>query len=184
MADTFSDSDRAYMLQALSLAQEAYDVGEVPVGCVFVHESRGVLGQGRNCTNESLNGTRHAEFEVIDQIMAMRPPEISISDYVSDIFPQTDLYVTVEPCVMCAAALRQLGIRRVVYGCGNDKFGGCGSVFNIHQDGVGIGSNYQAMGGLFRKEAVMMLRRFYVQENEHAPVPKKKASRVLKTNFD
>ncbi|KAJ1328445.1 hypothetical protein BSLG_010177 [Batrachochytrium salamandrivorans] len=120
MADTFSDSDRAYMLQALSLAQEAYDVGEVPVGCVFVHESRG--------------GTRHAEFEVIDQIMAMRPPEISISDYVSDIFPQTDLYVTVEPCVMCAAALRQLGIRRVVYGCGNDKFGGCGSVFNIHQE--------------------------------------------------
>ncbi|KAH6562988.1 hypothetical protein BASA60_010905 [Batrachochytrium salamandrivorans] len=159
MADTFSDSDRAYMLQALSLAQEAYDVGEVPVGCVFVHESRGVLGQGRNCTNESLNGTRHAEFEVIDQIMAMRPPEISISDYVSDIFPQTDLYVTVEPCVMCAAALRQLAE-------------------------LGIGSNYQAMGGLFRKEAVMMLRRFYVQENEHAPVPKKKASRVLKTNFD
>lgn len=50
----------------------------------------------------------------------------------ASVFAECDLYVTVEPCVMCAAALRLLRFRRVFYGCGNDRFGGCGSVLNVH----------------------------------------------------
>ncbi|KAI9098116.1 cytidine deaminase-like protein [Phlyctochytrium arcticum] len=161
------------MKAALDQAQEAYDVGEVPVGCVFVHNGE-IIGRGRNRTNESLNGTRHAEFEAVDQILLSHPPTV---------FPQTDLYVTVEPCVMCAGALKILGVRKVYFGCGNDKFGGCGTVFEINQDECSPGTAYPAESGFFKEEAIMMLRRFYVRENNHAPVPKRKTNRTLKSDI-
>lgn len=72
-----------------------------------------------------MQGTRHAEFVAIASILQSHP--ISI-------FHQTDLYVTVEPCIMCASALRQYGIRTVYYGCSNDRFGGTGSVLSIHSE--------------------------------------------------
>ena len=77
-----------------------------------------------NETNKSLNGTRHAELVAINQILAEHP---------IGVFKETDLYVTVEPCVMCASALRQYGIRAVYFGCWNERFGGTGGVLNIHQ---------------------------------------------------
>lgn len=70
-------------------------------------------------------GTRHAELVAINSILRQNP--ISI-------FPETDLYVTVEPCIMCAAALRQYGIRAVYYGCANERFGGTGGVLSIHSE--------------------------------------------------
>jgi len=78
-----------------------------------------------NDTNRSLNGTRHAEFVAIEQILTEHPMSI---------LHETVLYVTVEPCVMCASALRQYGIKAVYYGCANDKFGGTGGVMNIHSE--------------------------------------------------
>ncbi|KAI8904586.1 hypothetical protein PhCBS80983_g04133 [Powellomyces hirtus] len=162
-----------FMRAALDQAQEAFDVGEVPVGCVFVLGGQ-VIGRGRNRTNETLNGTRHAEFVAIDQILKSHPPRV---------FREVDLYVTVEPCVMCASALRHVGIRKVYFGCGNDKFGGCGSVFDVHQDEVNQGTAYEVEGGFYREEAIMMLRRFYVRENNHAPAPKRKTNRVLKEDI-
>ena len=77
----------------------------------------------------------------------------------------TDLYVTVEPCIMCASALRQFGIRSVYFGCLNDRFGGTGGVMTVHMD-EGVDPPYPVYGGLFREEAIMLLRRFYVQEND------------------
>lgn len=81
------------------------------------------------------------------------------------ILRDTDLYVTVEPCIMCASALRQYGIRAVYFGCLNDRFGGCGGVMNIHAD-QSVDRPFPVFGGLFREEAIMLLRRFYVQEND------------------
>ena len=81
------------------------------------------------------------------------------------ILKETDLYVTVEPCIMCASALRQYGIRAVYFGCLNDRFGGCGGVMHIHAD-KSVDPPFPVYGGLFREEAIMLLRRFYVQENE------------------
>lgn len=89
------------------------------------------------------------------------------------------LYVTVEPCVMCASLLRQLGIKKVFFGAVNDKFGGTGGVFNIHKnvnpldgacdmsrgDGGNVEPGYEVEGGWGRDDAVGLLRRFYVQEN-------------------
>jgi len=91
------------------------------------------------------------------------------------------LYVSVEPCLMCASAMRQVGIDRVYYGCSNDRFGGCGGVRSINKDPrLAYSKTYQAIGGYRRAEAIMLLRRFYVTENVNAPRPKKKHNRVLK----
>lgn len=96
--------------------------------------------------------------------------------------------MTVEPCIMCASALRQYQIRAVYFGCGNERFGGTGSVLSLHSefvlllhdwlaqagtnacinsDSPGIDQPYRLYGGLFHKEAIMLLRRFYIQENEN-----------------
>ena len=92
--------------------------------------------------------------------------------------------MTVEPCVMCAAALRYLGLGKVFYGCGNERFGGCGSVLDVHSSEIYLPKEIPALEckvlNEFRTECVMLLRRFYVRENEKAPNPKKKAKRVLK----
>jgi tRNA(Arg) A34 adenosine deaminase TadA len=76
----------------------------------------------RFCTPTDRQATLHAELEAIDHLLPTNPAPLSA----------ITLYVTVEPCVMCASALRQIGIGRVVYGCGNDRFGGCGSVICIN----------------------------------------------------
>ncbi|GAA6012089.1 hypothetical protein JCM10207_005124 [Rhodosporidiobolus poonsookiae] len=94
------------------------------------------------------------------------------------------LYVTVEPCIMCASAMRQVGIEKVVYGCANDRFGGVGGVRSIHSDPRLLYSPpYPAIGGYRREEAIMLLRRFYISENTSAPKPKKKSNRILKTDI-
>jgi tRNA-specific adenosine deaminase 2 len=69
-----------------------------------------------------IQATLHAELEAIDHLLPTNPPPLS----------SITLYVTVEPCVMCASALRQIGIGKVIYGCGNDRFGGCGSVIDVN----------------------------------------------------
>ncbi len=70
-------------------------------------------------------GTRHAEFVAIDEMLQNHPLHA---------IQETDLYVTVEPCIMCASALRQYRIRRVFFGCGNERFGGTGSVLSVHSE--------------------------------------------------
>ncbi|EOD43836.1 tRNA-specific adenosine deaminase subunit tad2 [Neofusicoccum parvum] len=162
-----------FMREALRMAELALATDETPVGCVFVRDGR-VIGRGMNDTNRSLNGTRHAEFVAISQILAQHP---------ASILRETDLYVTVEPCVMCASALRQFGIRAVYFGCWNDRFGGTGGVLNVHED-PSVDRPYPVHGGIFREDAIMLLRKFYVQENVKAPEPKQKGTRELKTDIE
>ncbi|KAI4943913.1 hypothetical protein J4E91_009060 [Alternaria rosae] len=168
--------ERAYhegfMREAIAMAELALKSDETPVGCVFVKDGE-VIGRGMNETNRTLNGTRHAEFVAIAGILSKHP--ISILN-------ETDLYVTVEPCVMCASMLRQYGIRAVYFGCWNERFGGTGGVLNIHSD-ASVDKPYPVTGGIFREEAIMLLRKFYVQENEKAPEPKQKKTRELKTEI-
>ncbi|RMY63001.1 hypothetical protein D0863_10768 [Hortaea werneckii] len=161
-----------FMRKAIEMAELALSSDETPVGCVFVHNGK-IIGRGINGTNASLNGTRHAEFVALAEIMAKHPPSI---------LRETDLYVTVEPCIMCASALRQYRIRAVYFGCLNDRFGGCGGVMTVHSD-PGLDPAYPVYGGLFREEAIMLLRKFYVQENNKAPDPKPKKNRELKTEI-
>lgn len=82
--------------------------------------------QHSTITNK-LQGTRHAEFIAIAEVL---------QNYPKSILQSTDLYVTVEPCVMCASALKQYRIRCVYYGCANDRFGGTGGVLSLHSESV------------------------------------------------
>ncbi|KAI0352752.1 cytidine deaminase-like protein [Trametes cingulata] len=169
-----------WMQCAMDMAEEALSAQEVPVGCVFVRDNK-VIARARNRTNQLRNATRHAELEAIDEILADKQLTPEVTEYP---LSETTLYVTVEPCIMCASALRQMGIKEVFYGCDNDRFGGCGSVLGVneilpHPKHPG----YRAVGGYLRDEAIMILRRFYITENTNAPVPKSKANRVLKTEI-
>lgn len=85
---------------------------------------------------------------------------------------------------MCASALRQLGIRKVYFGCSNDRFGGCGGVLKVHEGNEvnGRGGGYEVVGGIYSSSAVVKLREFYVQENGRAPAATSKKGRELKTD--
>ncbi|KAL9058336.1 MAG: hypothetical protein Q9162_001791 [Coniocarpon cinnabarinum] len=161
-----------FMREAIGMAELALRSDETPVGCVFVHNGE-VVGRGMNDTNRSLNGTAHCEFIAIRQLLESKP---------ASFLQECDLYVTVEPCIMCAALLRQFQIHAVYFGCANERFGGTGGVLNVHSD-PSVDPAHPVYGGLFKEEAIMLLRRFYVQENEKAPEPHKKANRELKTEI-
>ncbi|KAJ7087295.1 cytidine deaminase-like protein [Mycena belliarum] len=170
-----------FMAEAMAMAEEALAAGEVPVGCVFVRD-RKIIAKARNRTNELRNATRHAELEAIDEILS--DPRLTSTGAGRYPLSDTTLYVTVEPCIMCASALRQMGIKEVFYGCTNDRFGGCGGVISVNSS-IEHPSHppYNAAGGYLREEAILILRRFYVTENSNAPAPKSKANRVLKTEI-
>lgn len=158
---------------AIEMAKEAMRAGEVPIGCVIVNSRTGdIVASGRNRTNETKNATRHAELEALDKLK-----EHNATDLI--------MYVTVEPCIMCTCALRKVCIKKVFFGCWNDRFGGCGSVLDAHEK---YSSNYGTLSVVFlkeyRTECVSLLRHFYLTENSNAPVPKKKDKRVFKDVVD
>lgn len=133
--------------------------------------------------------TRHAELEAIDYILSQQPPKNPAFGRKPHDGPpgdnpllRTTLYVTIEPCLMCASALRQIGIGRVVFGAGNERFGGNGTVLPIQSTPhLPLSPPYRSDGGYLREEAILILRQFYLTENTKAPKPKAKARRVLKT---
>lgn len=174
---------------ALKLARYALDHGETPVACVFVHEkSDSVVAYGLNDTNDSLSGTAHAEFVAMRMLRDAVQAQGYASVQLKQLFKEIVCYVTVEPCIMCASALKQMGIHKIVFGCGNDRFGGNGTVLSIHSDKsttVAGSTEYDRtilVPGIRRREAIMLLRYFYVRENDRAPKPRTKAERNLDKN--
>ena len=166
---------------ALREAKLALEEKEVPIGCAFVHKTRGLISKARNATVAQRNGARHAELIAIDDIILNQKEN-------PNIFTECDLYVTVEPCIMCASALRQLRVRKVHFGCANERFGGCGGLVSVHDDrnnSVSLEQDplppMQVCGGEYADEAIELLRLFYSQENEWAPQPQKRTkSQLLK----
>ncbi|CAH9131717.1 unnamed protein product [Cuscuta epithymum] len=160
----------SFMEQALQQAKFALDNLEVPVGCIIVEDGE-VIASGRNRTTETRNGTRHAEMEAIDHLLEKWKKRGVSPGEVYERFSKCVLYVTCEPCIMCAAALSYLGIKKTVYGCSNDKFGGCGSILSLHA-GVGAANKgFECVGGVMASEAISLLRSFYEQGNPNAPKP-------------
>ncbi|XP_013888870.1 tRNA-specific adenosine deaminase 2 [Austrofundulus limnaeus] len=182
LLESFCPSDEEidkWMCVAFEMAREALQNGEVPVGCLMVYEDQ-VVGRGRNEVNETKNATRHAEMVALDQLLDWcGHSELQVRL----VCERTVLYVTVEPCIMCAAALRLLNIPVVVYGCRNERFGGSGSVLDISSAELPhTGTAFkvcvcvcvcvQCVSGHRAEEAVAMLKTFYKQENPNAPKPK------------
>ncbi len=113
------------MAQALALAAEAAAAGEVPVGCVIVRDGE-IVGRGRNRREEKQATASHAEMEAIAQANE-RLGTWRLDD--------CELYVTLEPCPMCAGAILNARIRRVWYGARDEAFGACGGVTNLFSGG-------------------------------------------------
>ncbi|KCV68350.1 hypothetical protein H696_05267 [Fonticula alba] len=174
------DQDMVYcepfMREAFRLAQESLDLGEVPVGCVLVKDAQ-IVARGRNRPSETHNATRHAEVEAIDQFVSefrAAHPDASAANLTHSL-SECVLYVTLEPCVMCAGALRHSGIQLCFFGASNDRFGGCGSIINAHSYPYDTGlPPLECRTGYFAEEAVSLLQKFYLRENVNAPVPKRK----------
>ncbi len=143
-------SDDVFMREALSLALDAAAAGEVPVGAVVVKDEA-VVGRGHNRPVASRDPTAHAE------VMALRDAAERIGNYR---LVDCVLYVTLEPCVMCAGAIMNARIGRVVYGAADPKSGACGSVVNLFAENR---LNYHAtvVGGVLAEEAAKLLQDFF-----------------------
>lgn len=155
-----------FMNDAIENGRAAKEQNEVPVGCVFVYQDN-IIAYGANLVNKIKNATRHAEFICIDQVLDYCKQQ---NLKYSDIFREISVIVTVEPCIMCAAALNQLQVKEIIFGCVNDRFGGKSvlDVFNL------LKSNIQLRGNVQADEAMELLKEFYKGENPSAPVPKRK----------
>lgn len=158
------------MQAAFNNAEEALDRKEVPVGCVFVYNNQ-VIARGSNQVNETKNATRHAELICIDTVIEFAKK--NCLDYLK-VFEELSVYVTVEPCIMCAAALHNLNVKEIVYGCRNDRFGGT-TVLNVFQL---LNSKIKLSGGVRADEAMELLKQFYKGENPSAPVPNTKRNKT------
>ena len=139
----------AYMRQALALAREAAAAGEVPVGCVIVWEDT-VIGRGRNRREEDADALAHAELAAIRQACA------AVGGWR---LHKARLYVTLEPCPMCAGGIINARIPEVYYGARDEKAGACGSVLNLFEER--FNHKPRLVGGILEQECSELLRIFF-----------------------
>ena len=140
---------REPMLRALELAREAGDEGEVPVGAVVVYQGK-IISEGRNRRERDKNALCHAELEAIDAACrALGGWRLW----------QCELYVTLEPCPMCAGAIINARIPRVVFGASDPKAGSCGSVTDLFA--MPYNHHPQVFSGFLEEEAAGLLRDFF-----------------------
>ncbi len=143
--------DQDFMAQALLLAQEAAACGEVPVGCVIVRNGQ-VVGRGRNRREADKNALAHAEIEAIND---------ACRNLGGWRLWECTLYVTLEPCPMCAGAIINARIPRVVYGAGDLKAGSCGSVCDLFT--MAYNHHPQVERGVMQEECARLLQDFFSQ---------------------
>ncbi len=142
--------DETFLRQALELAREAERAGEVPVGAIVVLDGQ-VIGRGRNSPVSTNDPTAHAE------ILALREAAAAIRNYRID---GATLYVTMEPCVMCAGALVTARISRLVFGTRDLRFGGVRSKFRLADADV-LNHRIEIVEGVFGAECAELLQRFF-----------------------
>lgn len=148
--NAFSETDKSMMREALHLAQKALSAGEVPVGAVVVKDGE-IVGRGWNKPISNNDPTAHAE------VTAMRDAGMRLDNYR---LPGCTLYVTLEPCVMCAGAIMHARISRVVYGARDPKTGVCGSVINLFGESR-LNHHAEVKGGLMAEACSACLSEFF-----------------------
>lgn len=139
-----------YMDMALEHAREAYEAGEVPVGCVIVNSDGEVIGRGRNRREETHDASSHAEMEAIREACA------NIADWRLN---DCTMFVTLEPCPMCAGGIINSRIPTVVFGAKDENTGSCGSVINLFEERYG--HKPAVYGGVKSDECAELLRSFF-----------------------
>lgn len=145
-----AELDRQFMKQALDQAKLAAAAGEVPVGAVLIRDGQ-VISTGFNRPISSSDPSAHAEM------MTLRAAAQIESNYR---LPGTTLYVTLEPCTMCAGAMLHARVERVVFGAADPKTGAAGSVLNVFSEKQ-INHQTQVEGGIMSEECGQILRNFF-----------------------
>ena len=143
-------NDEYFMLQALELAKEAQAAGEVPVGAVVVKDGL-IIGRGFNRPLSGHDPTAHAE------IVALRDAAGRLSNYR---LIDCQLFVTLEPCAMCAGAMLHARIARVIYGAADPKTGACGSVIDLFAERR-LNHHTSVVGGILAENAAALLQGFF-----------------------
>jgi tRNA(adenine34) deaminase len=152
---SLTQDDLRFMGLALELAKKAAALGEVPVGAVVVHNGQ-VIGEGWNLREQNKNAIEHAE------IMAITAASKSLSAWR---LSNTRLYVTLEPCLMCAGAIYQARIPEVIYGATDPKAGACGSLYKVHED-ARLNHRFLVKNGLLAEECGEILKSFFRQRRQ------------------
>jgi tRNA(adenine34) deaminase len=147
--------DTAFMRRALELAARAEAEGEVPVGAVVV-KAGAVIGEGWNRPIAAHDPTAHAEIE------AMRAAARTLNSYR---LTGTTLYVTLEPCPMCAAAMVNARVERLVFGAWDSRFGAAGSVFDL-VNAPQLNHRVDSFGGVLADECSALLRAFFARRRD------------------
>ena len=142
--------DRAAMLAAIEEAEQALNEGEMPVGCVIVKDGE-IIARGHNLREQTGDPTAHAE------IAAIREAARRMRDWRLE---GCTLYVTLEPCPMCAGAISQARVSRLVYGAADARYGCAGSVYRIPEDPA-FTHFCRSEGGLLATECEAPIRRFF-----------------------
>jgi len=156
--DLFMD-DQYFMQLALGQAQEAFQRGEVPVGAVLIHDGM-VLATGYNRREEQQDPTAHAE------LLAIRAASEALGTWR---LTETTLYVTLEPCAMCAGAIIQARIPRLVFGTWDPKAGACGSICNLTAE-TRFNHRVQVEADCLTEECRHILQTFFQQLRKPQPV--------------
>jgi tRNA(adenine34) deaminase len=153
-------SDAAWMQHALRLAQKAYKAGEVPVGAVIVREGR-IIARAYNQVELLKDATAHAEMLAITQA------EEAVGDWRLN---DCDLYVTKEPCPMCAGALVHVRMRRVIFGCGDPRAGAAGGLLNLLQMPT-LNHRCDINSGVLADQSAALLQSFFRGRRKGDGVP-------------
>ena len=143
--------DASLMARALVLAEAAASAGEVPVGALLVDGYGSTLAEAANCPIANHDPTAHAEIEVL------RAAGAAAGNYR---LSGTTLYVSLEPCFMCAGALIHARVERVVFGAKDSRAGALGSVFNLAEN-PDLNHQLEVTGGVMEDESALLLQRFF-----------------------
>lgn len=146
----YTNEDERYMRMALREAEKAFDEKEIPIGCVIVKDGV-VIGKGHNQIEMLKDATAHAE------ILSIGTAASSLENWRLD---GCTLYVTLEPCPMCAGAILNSRISRVVYGSPDTRFGGCGTTVDVISNNA-LKREVEVVGGLLADECLGILKAFF-----------------------
>ena len=146
-----------YMREALALAREAFEAGEVPVGCVIVKNGQ-IIGRGRNRREEKQSALSHAELEAIEDACRTTGGWR---------LQGCQVYVTLEPCPMCAGGIISARIPEVYYGAKDEGFGAVGSILNLFEEN--FRHHPKVIGHILEDECKALLQDFFIQVREKDP---------------
>lgn len=145
-----SENDASFMREALRFAKKAYEAEEVPVGAVVVRAGK-IIARAYNQVEMLKDATAHAEM------LALTQAEAAVGDWR---LVDCDLYVTKEPCPMCAGAIMHTRIRRVIFGCADVRAGAAGSVMNLLQNSK-LNHTSEITAGVLQSECAQLLQSFF-----------------------